>query len=281
MVRAKGQRTALFLGRPSFGRAHSVSPSLCSRDHLHEVEWRGHLRLEADPGEGNGGGHWAKPLTQEIVLRPRTSRSRPRARMSKKAVTGCQTSGLRRLFEHERIVPAQALADFSPSGKALAANKGCVPVRWRPDSLFLVNCGYPVYSFFHLNSQFDNLERNVRRVISGAELQTWAANLIARHPPGDLDPRSDASFPPRLLEVAPRLGPHMIIYYSDDADHPPYVHLHWGSGFLGMHGFRIGPTNFVDYGGKSHEWQPGVYYIERQSASRFYRTSREWSDSEL
>jgi hypothetical protein len=111
--------------------------------------------------------------------------------------------------------------------------------------------------------QFDHLERNARKVIAGAELQTWATNLLA-HPPES--PYSSISmsqlgtnFPVRLRGLAPKLGPHVFLYEPDGTNSPGSVLVGWGSGFLGHCGFEIGPTNFVS-GRRAHAWQPGVYF---------------------
>jgi hypothetical protein len=109
--------------------------------------------------------------------------------------------------------------------------------------------------------QYDHLEQNARKVITGAEIQTWATNLLDSYPPTNTQINLERSklgtnFPPQLLGLAPRLGPHLAIYLYNDS--PRSLRLWWGSGFLGGSGFEIGSTNFVY---KGHEWQPGVYFF--------------------
>src|SRR4029077_1548503 len=111
--------------------------------------------------------------------------------------------------------------------------------------------------------QFDHLEQNAQRVITGTELQVWATNLLARYPTNTELSLSQVgtNFPRQLRGLAPKLGPWVWIY-EGDANSPSWVRLHWGSGFLGSHGFEVGPTNFVS-SRPGHSWQPGVYYCDR------------------
>jgi hypothetical protein len=112
--------------------------------------------------------------------------------------------------------------------------------------------------------QFDHLEQSARRVITATELQTWATNLLARYPT-NTDLRVSelgTNFPQRLRDLAPKLGPSVVIFEGDDTNSPSWVFLRWGSGFLGSRGFEIGPTNFVS-GRPGHVWQPGVYFFDR------------------
>jgi hypothetical protein len=111
--------------------------------------------------------------------------------------------------------------------------------------------------------QFDTLEFRARRVITGVQLQNWATNFIAQHPTNTQVSfrlsELGTNFPPQLRDLAPRLGPNVVLYQWADAGQPPSILIWWGSGFLGAKGFEIGPTNFV---GRGHEWQrPGVYFF--------------------
>ena len=112
--------------------------------------------------------------------------------------------------------------------------------------------------------QFDHLERNARRAITADELQAWAVNLLAQHPSyTNLSlPDLGTNFPPQLRDLAPKLGPMIVVFEGADSNSPAWVFVHWGSGFLGSHGFEIGPTNFVS-GRRSHAWQPGVYFFDQ------------------
>ena len=112
--------------------------------------------------------------------------------------------------------------------------------------------------------QFDNLERNAKKVITAAELQAWATNLLAQHPSNAHLRISElgTNFPRQLLGLAPKLGPSVYVYEGYDTNSPAWVRLYWGSGFLGAHGFEIGPTNFVSYK-SGRTWSPGVYFYDK------------------
>jgi hypothetical protein len=109
--------------------------------------------------------------------------------------------------------------------------------------------------------QFDHLERDAGKLITGLELQVWATNLLVRYTNETSLRISDlgTNFPSQLRRLAPKLGPHLFIHVPDDTNWPAYVQLYWGSGFLGAHGFEVGPTNFNGLRGR-RAWQPGVYF---------------------
>jgi hypothetical protein len=65
-----------------------------------------------------------------------------------------------------------------------------------------------------------------------------------------------------LRKLAPKLGPYIWLYDGYDTNSPRWVRLYWGSGFLGAHGFEIGPTNFVSMR-PGHTWSPGVYFYDK------------------
>ena len=112
--------------------------------------------------------------------------------------------------------------------------------------------------------QFDHLERNAKKVITAAELQTWATNLLALYPTNSEVRMSElgTNFPKQLRSLAPKLGPHIWFYDGYDTNSPRWVRLYWGSGFLGAHGFEIGPTNFVSMR-PGRAWSPGVYFYDK------------------
>jgi len=109
--------------------------------------------------------------------------------------------------------------------------------------------------------QFDHLENNARKVITGPELQKWATNLLAQCPKETSFKVQElgTNFPKQLLGLAPELGPNIFVHVYDDTNSPPYVQLYWGSGFLGATGFYLGTTNFIA-SGSNHVWIPGVYF---------------------
>src|SRR6185436_1701070 len=108
--------------------------------------------------------------------------------------------------------------------------------------------------------QFDHLEGNARKLITGAQLQAWATNLLAQYPEETSFSASQlgTNFPQQLRGLAPRLGPHVSVHVYDDTNQPPFVQIYWGSGVLGAAGFYVGSSNFVLNGGSEHLWQPGV-----------------------
>jgi hypothetical protein len=109
--------------------------------------------------------------------------------------------------------------------------------------------------------QFDHLEGNARKAVTGPELQSWAASIIAQHPTNDWLRMSQlgTNFLQRLRGLAPKLGPHVVFYEADGTNSPAWVMIGWGSGFLGHRGFEIGPTNCVSRR-PGHAWRPGVYF---------------------
>lgn len=121
--------------------------------------------------------------------------------------------------------------------------------------------GWPFYAFFKPLIQLANLEQNTKKVITASELQQWATNLIATYPPDQRFTRSEllATLPPQLKKLAPKMGPHVNIYHSENPGTQSYVFLYWGSGFAGHAAFEIGPTNFTGYR-STNMWAPGVYF---------------------
>jgi hypothetical protein len=130
----------------------------------------------------------------------------------------------------------------------------------------LVICfGVYIFACFKPVWQYDHLEKNASKVITGTELQDWATNLLA-HYTNETDvslSELGTNFPRQLGQLAPKLGPHIFIHIYDDTNQPSYVDLYWGSGFLGAAGFYIGPTNLVWSGNEVHAWQPGVWFYRR------------------
>jgi len=115
--------------------------------------------------------------------------------------------------------------------------------------------------------QYDRLEENAKKVISGSELQAWATNVLAQFPTNEIEvldrSKLGTNFPPQLLSLAPRIGPHVVLKSGFETNSPRWIGVYWGSGFLGASGFEIGPTNFHSWEPNSHEWQPGVYFFRR------------------
>jgi hypothetical protein len=132
--------------------------------------------------------------------------------------------------------------------------------------LFLSFFGAAGYIAYKPIWQYDHLEQNARKVITGPELQAWATNVLAQYPTNDgpMESVLGTNFPQQLRGLDPKHGPGIVIYdgYTKDGNtnSPRWISVHWGSGFLGHCGFEIGPTNFH---GAGHEWQPGVYFYKR------------------
>ncbi len=107
---------------------------------------------------------------------------------------------------------------------------------------------------------FDNLERNAKRVVTGAQLQAWATGLLAASPT-DTTPRVSqlgTNFPAQLLGLY--RNPPYIQIQEGDTNSSASIYLMWGGGMIGHCGFEIGPTNFVSYRSHARAWQPGVYF---------------------
>jgi len=135
--------------------------------------------------------------------------------------------------------------------------------------LLLALLGGCFYTAYKPVWQFDHLEQNARRVITGAELQAWATRLLDQYPAMESNnlwvSQLHTNFPPQLRSLAPKLGPHLSVH-AEDTNQPPFVQLYWGSGFLGAAGFHVGRTNFTMAAGMGRicrAWQPGVYFYRR------------------
>lgn len=127
--------------------------------------------------------------------------------------------------------------------------------------LLVLGTGAYVYIAYKPVWQFAHLERNARRVITPAELQTWATNLLSTYTTNSRVRLSElgTNFPRQLCDLAPKLGPFIIVYDGYETNSPRWVRLDWGSGFAGARGFEIGPTNFVSLR-PGNRWAPGVYF---------------------
>ena len=111
---------------------------------------------------------------------------------------------------------------------------------------------------------FYHIEENAKKVTTGSELQTWAANLLIKYPTNASVSISNLGpdFPRQLLQLAPRLGPHITVE-KEDTNSPAYVLVYWGSGMLGAKMFEIGPTNFESLRGGTPWGVPGVFFVKR------------------
>jgi hypothetical protein len=116
---------------------------------------------------------------------------------------------------------------------------------------------------FRLFWSFDHIEQHAKKVITGIELQDWAAKILAQHPvpPGDylILRRSELLTPLPKPLLGLYHNPPDIFVYETTTNSPGYIMLMWGGGVIGHCGFEIGPTNFVRHRGK-HKWQDGVYF---------------------
>ncbi len=113
--------------------------------------------------------------------------------------------------------------------------------------------------------QFDHLEKNAKKIITPAELQTWATNLLAQYPsnatasvwPSELG----TNFPKKLLKLYHR--PPNFFIFGPRPDWPvPHLSITWGGGFIGHTGFEVGPTNFPGWRA-TNTWAPGVYFFKQ------------------
>lgn len=136
----------------------------------------------------------------------------------------------------------------------------------------LVVIGGCIYTSYKPVWQFDHLEQNARKVVTGAELQAWASALLDQYPAMQTNnvwaSQLRTNYPPQLRGLAPKMGPFINVLVFDDTNEPPFVMLGWGSGFLGATGFYVGRTNFTTDAGPGRgrvcrAWQPGVYFFRR------------------
>jgi hypothetical protein len=127
----------------------------------------------------------------------------------------------------------------------------CLCVLWWGVAIFRVR-----WSFYHI-------EQHAREVITGAELQQWAEEILAQRPaPTDSDGvvtnRSELASPiPEGLFGLYHHPPDIFVHQAT-ASSPGHVSLVWGGGLIGHCAFEIGPTNFVS--DARHKWQDGVYF---------------------
>ena len=122
-------------------------------------------------------------------------------------------------------------------------------------------------------SQFDHLEQNARKVITAAELQAWATNVLANYQtysPAQIR-QLRTNYPAKLRRLVSGLDPDVCINEvnsintpGDWTNYPSSISLIWGTGFLGHEGFEVGPTNFISSSPRAHAWGPGVYYYSRR-----------------
>lgn len=109
---------------------------------------------------------------------------------------------------------------------------------------------------------YDHLERNAEKVITAAELQAWATNVLAQYPATNRVgiPELGTNIPKALLGLTSHhIGPDIRLVHPENTNLAPCVRVIWGSGFLGASEFEIGPTNFIDKSGTM--WAPGVYFL--------------------
>jgi len=107
---------------------------------------------------------------------------------------------------------------------------------------------------------FDTLEPRAEKAVTPSELQAWGNRMLSLYPTGATPSLAelDTNFPAKLRDIAPELGPHIVVY-APQTDVLANVIIYWGSGFLGHKGFEIGPTNFT--GMRGHRaWTNGVYF---------------------
>jgi hypothetical protein len=111
--------------------------------------------------------------------------------------------------------------------------------------------------------QFDHLEQHAKKVITAAELQAWATNLLSRYGTNAMDSfypaKLGTNFPGKLLKLYHN-PPYIVVYGQGVGGDVPHVVLVWGGGFIGHAGFEIGPTNFPGLRG-TNAWAPGVYFF--------------------
>ncbi len=128
--------------------------------------------------------------------------------------------------------------------------------------LLIIGC-IAAYFFnaFKLDWQFARLESNAQKVITPAQFQTWATNLITTLPTNTTNIRVEdlgTNFPTQLLPLYHR--PPFVLVQQAYRDGAPSVYLRWGGGVIGQCGFEVGPPEFVSYRPNARAWAPGVYF---------------------
>ena len=134
--------------------------------------------------------------------------------------------------------------------------------------LFIGGC------FLHLQfkwAQFDSLEVRAKRVITAAELQSWATNVIVESEGYSADQwfQLRTNCPAKLRSVSRWIGgPHVSMVPATEPvaeeqtdGRPAYMLLGWSIKPSGDARFEIGPTNFVSIHSEARAWAPGVYFI--------------------
>ena len=129
-------------------------------------------------------------------------------------------------------------------------------------TLVIVGC---LVAFWHMLPfrvfwAFDRIEQRSKKVITAAELQAWATNLLAQYTTNAQPKVSElgTNFPPQLSGIY--RNPPYIQINEESTNYPACVFLTWGGGVIGHCGFEIGPTNFVSYRRNARAWQAGVYF---------------------
>jgi hypothetical protein len=115
---------------------------------------------------------------------------------------------------------------------------------------------------FRLSWSFNHIERNAKKVMSGAQLQSWAMNLIAQSSTNSTPRVSElgTNFPGQLLRVFD--DPPFIKIHKETTNSPANICLLWGGGIIGHCGFDVGSTNFVS--NRGHKWKDGGLLLERR-----------------
>ena len=122
-------------------------------------------------------------------------------------------------------------------------------------------------------SQFDSLEIRAKRVITAAELQSWATNLIVESQSYNADQRHwlRTNYPDKLRSVSRWIGGPQVsmmpatepVAEEQRDGRPAYMLLGWSIKPTGDARFEIGPTNFVSTHSEAHAWAPGVYFYRK------------------
>lgn len=145
----------------------------------------------------------------------------------------------------------------------------CHPFRY---ALFVIGAGVLFIAFLFISPilwydfQTHHWESQIRRHQNPAELQSWAASLIATYSSSNyakVIPGFVTNKPPSEIPVSGRF-PRVLVQrdrLSESSYGPYHVTLAWGSGFLPMWGMDIGDTNFVCTHKNPKVWVPGMYFF--------------------
>jgi hypothetical protein len=115
--------------------------------------------------------------------------------------------------------------------------------------------------------QFAHLEQTASQMITAAELQRWATNLLAEFPtysPAKFS-QLKTNYPPKLAALCRSVNSWAAVHEEPVGTnyYPEYVMIIWSVKPSGDAAFEVGPPGFVSRQSDAHAWAPGVYFYRR------------------